>query len=161
MSSFKRLICLACAFALTSGILLPSVFTAGALREVSNVKLSDGSEWLISCDPSHDRLSTDGDGRYYVTTDANGTADSGFSLVSKSVYPLSSNFQLRCRESAGAVTHFGLTSEYSLEMKASNSIDFIRQNGSPSENAVKIFITLNGKTECVTTTTASYTRNRV
>lgn len=161
MSSFKRLICLACAFALISGILLPSFFTAGALREVSNVKLSDGSEWLISCDPSHNQLSTDGDGRYYVTTDANGTADSGFSLVSKSVYPLSSNFQLRCRESAGAVTHFGLTSEYSLEMKSSNSIDFIRQNGSPSENAVKIYITLNGKTECVTTTAASYTRNRV
>ena len=160
MKSFKRVLCIICAAAVAVGT-LPSVFKIGAQSNEENVTLSDGSQWLISANREHTDISTDGEGRYFVKTDVPNTADSEFSVMSKGVYPLSTEYQLRCPESANALTAFGLSSEYSLKMNSSNSVSITRKNGSPSENAVQLFVTVNGKSECIKTTAPSYVRNRV
>ena len=157
----KKIISVFCSIALVLSIVLPtlpSVIFAAANEELT---LSDGTKWLANFDENYNTLNTDGEGRYTISTTAANSANSAFSILSASVYPLSTSYQLMCREAANANTYFGLTTEYSLEMKSENSIKFIRKNGSPSENAVKIYVTIGGTSHCILTTAANYTRTRV
>lgn len=157
----KQFICIFCAVALIAGTVLPSIISTVSAADGEEVTLSDGSSWLTTHNTEYNVLATDGEGRYTMSTTAPNSGNSAFSLLSAAVYPLSTQYQLRCREAANATTSFGLTSEYSLDLNDENSIIFTRKNGSPSENAAKLFVTVNNTDVCILTTAASYTRNRV
>ena len=161
MKLWQRCLCIACTLILTAGMVVPTLSTISAEEQTEAVTLSDGSQWLVKSDAAHNTFSTDGDGRYFMTTDAPNSEYSAFSLISGAVFPLSTKFQLRCREAAGGQTRFGLSASYSLDLNGDNTIYFLRLNGSPSENAAKLFVIIGGETICIKTTDAKYTHNRV